>query len=434
VFAYQADLGKVGGTPSSPRLFALGNVRQPAASYLTSAIPPLWQSYWSTWQAMLAEGLADANAGTLVARADALDHQVAVAAVAAGGAHYAGLCALALRQAFGGVELLNTSADPWMFLKEISSDGNLSTVDVIYPSMPAFLYVNPTLVRHLLTPLLVYAESGKWPQPFAEHDLGSSYPNASGHNDGGGENMPVEESANMVLMTAAYLKAANSADANLWVNSHYPVLKQWTEYLVTNALDPGLQNQTDDFTGFIAHSSNLALKGILAIGAMGQIAATLGMTADATHYKSVAQSYITQWSTKSQDGATTHLKLAYDQDDVTWSLKYNSYPDRLLGLGLIPAATLDEETAWYAQQRAPYGFPLDNRHSYTKADWELWTAAGVSDPALRQALVDGVYHFADATPSRVPMTDWYDTVTGTQNGFQARPVIGGLFSLLTLAH
>jgi hypothetical protein len=432
VFAYQSDLGKLGGTPSSPRLFALGNVRQPAASYLTANLPPLWQGYWSTWQAMLGDALADANAGTLVSRADALDHLVAVAAVAAGGARYAGLCALALRQAFGGVELLNTTADPWMFLKEISSDGNLSTVDVIYPSMPAFLYVNPTLLRYMLTPLLVYAESGKWTQPFAEHDLGSSYPNATGHNDGGGENMPVEESANMVIMTAAYLKAANSAEANLWVNSHYAILKQWSDYLVTNALDPGLQNQTDDFTGFIAHSSNLALKGILAIGAMGQIANTLGQTADATHYQSVAQSYITQWSTKSQDGASTHLKLAYDADDATWSLKYNSYPDRLLGLGLIPAATLAEETAWYAQQKAAYGFPLDNRHTYTKADWELWTAAGISDPALRQALVDTVHHFADQTPSRVPLTDWYDTVAGTQNGFQARPVIGGLFSLMTL--
>jgi hypothetical protein len=289
-------------------------------------------------------------------------------------------------------------------------------------------------LRYLLQPHFVYAESGKWPQTYSVHDLGAHYPVADGHNDGGGENMPVEESANMVLMTAAYLQAANSVDANTFVKSHYAILKQWSDYLVANALDPGLQNQTDDFTGFIAHSSNLALKGILAIGAMGHIATTLGQTADATHYSTTAQSYITQWSTKSQDATSTHLKLAYDQADVTWSLKYNSYPDRLLGLALIPAATLTEESTWYAAQKAPYGFPLDNRHSYTKADWELWTAAGVGDRALRQAFVDGVYAFANGTPSRVPLTDWYDTVAGTQNGFQARPVIGGLLSLLTLTH
>jgi hypothetical protein len=240
--------------------------------------------------------------------------------------------------------------------------------------------------------------------------------------------MPVEESANMLIMSAAYLARGGPAS---FATEHYAILRQWAEYLVANALDPGYQNQTDDFTGFIAHSVNLALKGIVGIGAMSQIAEAAGNAADAAHYVGVARDYITRWQQKAQDG--THLRLAYDQPG-TWSLKYNGYPDTLLGLHLVPDPVATEEADWYLAHRNQFGVPLDLRHSYTKTDWELWTAAWQhGDPAIRDALIDDVYLFANTSPSRVPFTDWYDTVSGRQVGFQARPVIGGVFALLTVA-
>jgi hypothetical protein len=45
-------------------------------------------------------------------------------------------------------------------------------------------------------------------------------------------------------------------------------------------------------------------------------------------------------------------------------------------------------------------------------------------------LIDGVYDYATSTPQRVPFSDLYNVSDGTQNGFSARPVQGGMFALL----
>jgi hypothetical protein len=443
VFAFDFALGSINGTPTSPLVLALGHVRQPAVSYQGNQVPPLWQSYWSSWQQMLAFFYDDFSAA--LSRANTLDASITAAAVSAGGFHYAALCALATRQAFGGVELVNTTAAPWMFLKEISSDGNVSTIDVVYPSFPIFYYLNPTLLSLLLAPILTYTESGLWPQTYCVHDLGSSYPNASGHNDGGGENMPVEESANMLIMAAAYVQQAGSNAAS-FSQAHYKILKQWADYLNApnggnpsrpNALDPLFQNQTDDFTGSIAHSTNLALKGIIAIGAMSIIAQAAGNSSDQQFYSNTAHTLIGQWAQLGQDPSQAHLDIAYNESDTasgtgpgTYSLKYNGFSDKVLGLSLVSSSVASEEAAWYQSKQNQYGIPLDSRHTYTKADWEMWTAAATDTKALRQFLIDSLYSFYNTSPSRVPSTDWYDTIADTQNGFQARPVVGGFYALL----
>lgn len=427
VFAFNFDLGSVRGSTTAQ--LSVGHVREPAVSYLGTPLPPLWKSYWTSWQQMAAFFHADAAAAW--DRTAALDRKVERDATAAGGEKYAALCALALRQAYAGTELVSRGGKPWAFLKEISSDGNVSTVDVTYPAMPVFAYLDPAYLGLLVEPVLDYAETGGWPKTFAEHDLGSHYPNADGHNDGNEEDMQVEESANMLLMSAAYLARTDSATVKGFCTAHYAILKQWADYLVDNALDPGFQNQTDDFTGFIGHSANLALKGILAIGAMSQVATAGGNAADSAHYLGIAEDYIAQWVGKAQDTTGDHLKLAYDQPG-TWSLKYNGYPDALLGLNLIPRSVAAKEAAWYLRQANQYGVPLDLRHSYTKGDWEMWTAAWLRDYPVSELLIDSLYNFVNTSPSRVAFTDFYDTVSDHQSGFQARPVVGGIFALLSL--
>ncbi len=462
VFAFANDFGRVGAAQTTPFKIVVGHVRDPAVSFHGTQVSGLWRQYFPTQEAMLAFDYNDI--GGALSRADALDKNLRQASKSVGNAHYAAITATVLRQAFAATELVGSTSNPLLFLEEISSDDNVQTVDVMYPSMPAFLYMNPELLRYMLEPVIEYSESGYWPEPFSPHDLGSSYPNADGHDDGGGENMPVEETANMLIMADAYMQHTTQPKAAAYALQHYRLFKQWADYLLSypapnakefpypNALDPQYQNQTDDFTGRIAHSVNLALKGIEAVGAMAQIADYAGKTAQAKHYRSRAETMIGKWATMAQSSDGSHLLLQYkeaansqspdttSEPDSYWSLKYNAYPDKLLGLNLIPRAILAEEAAWYRTQEHPTGIPLDPRtltdnnvaHGFTKADWQIWTAASTNDATLAKDIYDEVYNYANTTQSGEPFSDYYDPTSTYVSGFRARPVMGGAFAPLTL--
>jgi len=168
----------------------------------------------------------------------------------------------------------------------------------------------------------------------------------------------------MLIMTLAYAQRAND---NAYLAQHYDILKQWTGYLVDEALIPQNQISTDDFAGSLANQTNLALKGMVGIEAMAQIANRTGHAADGANYTNIAHSYISQWQDLgiAHDANPPHTTLAYGMND-TYGLLYNLFGDRELGLELVPQSVYDMQSAFYPTVFNEYGVPLDTRHTYTK--------------------------------------------------------------------
>jgi len=422
VLAAAFDLGTVGAEPVERWLMiAYDDIF--SLQYFQRNLRPYWRRKGDTAADLLLA--ANRDYAALAERCRRYDAELTADLVKAGGPKYAQIAVLAFRQALAAHKLaVDIDGSPIYFPKENFSNGCIDTVDVFYPSAPLFLYASPALLKASVQPVLEYASLPRWPWPFAPHDLGQ-YPLANGQVYGGGEKneinqMPVEESGNMLILTAALAKAEGNAEL---ARKYWPVLKKWAHYLRENGMDPENQLSTDDFAGHLAHNTNLSIKAIVALGAYAQLADQLGER-ESVEFAEIAREMAAKWGPMAADGE--HYRLAFDKPG-TWSQKYNLVWDRLLGLNLFPPEIARKEIAFYKTVQNQYGLPLDNRESYTKTDWIVWTATLAENQGDFEALIDPVFRSLNATPTRVPMTDWYWTKDAKQRGFQARSVVGGVF-------
>lgn len=362
---------------------------------------------------------ADSEYDKLMVQCTNFDKKLMEEATKAGGKKYAELCALAYRQAITAHKLVQAPNGDLLFLsKENFSNGSIGTVDVTYPSAPMFLYYNPELAKGLLNHIFYYSESGKWKKPFPAHDVGT-YPHANGQTYGG--DMPVEESGNMLILTAAIAKIEGNA---AYVEKHWSVLTTWADYLVEKGLDPENQLCTDDFAGHFAHNTNLSVKAILGVASYGYMAKMLGKKEIAEKYISEARKMAQKWMNMADDG--THYRLTFDKPG-TWSQKYNLVWDKLLKFDIFPKEVAGKEVKYYQTKQNEYGLPLDNRASYTKTDWIIWTATLASDKATFEEFINPLHLFMNETKDRIPMSDWTFTDQPYHRGFRARSVVGGYF-------
>ncbi|KAM3419418.1 hypothetical protein BST61_g5346 [Cercospora zeina] len=510
-------------TPQDSVVFTLAHTQDPVTQFASSRgltwMRPLWMSYFSSDAELIDFHYGDFDHAR--ALASNYSQQVARDAYASGSDSYKDIVELSARQVMGATTFSGTPENPILFLKEISSNGNCQTVDVIFPAFPFFLYTNPRWLAYLLEPLLEHMLSGQYPNDYTMHDLGTHFPNMTGHPDGRDEYMPVEECGDMLIMGLALMNSltygsadtaqspwsalgepksqeqlqmqsndatpfslpskletrdgifglddqfggvTSSHQAQKWLSRTYSLWKQWTGYLVDYSLYPHNQLCTDDFAGWLPLMTNLALKGIIGIKAMSELAELNGETSDAKYYRNISEVYVKEWEKQGMSRDGGRAKLAYDWYG-SWTTLYSLYADALLCFhpspgttespvassrddraqeplipgghaeaNFIPDRIYQTQSDWYGVVMQKYGLPLDSRHLYTKSDWEF-QAAAVASKKTRSQILDKVATWLNETASDRPFTDLYKTEgDGGFPGpnFFARPVVGSHFAFLTL--
>ena len=92
----------------------------------------------------------------------------------------------------------------------------------------------------------------------------------------------------MLVLALSYAQKTGDKSV-IWAT--YPLFTQWTGCLVNDSLIPANQISTDDFEGALANQTNLAIKGMIGIRAMGEITTMLARSAMPV---SIASNYATK--------------------------------------------------------------------------------------------------------------------------------------------
>ncbi|KAJ5319775.1 hypothetical protein PENANT_c026G10365 [Penicillium antarcticum] len=430
VVALVHDLGHV--TDGLSVNFVVGYEREAAINYLGEAYTGYYRAEYPTTSSTLSFFLDDY--GSALLESWKLDMEIVTLSAAAAGPKYADIIALSTRQAYGGIDLTipNNTLDTknvLAFIKELSSDGNINTIDVIMPAFPIYFVMDPDYIRLLLEPVMKYLAAGRWHLPYTIHDLGTHYPHAIGHDDQRAEPMPIEECGNLLILASVYAYATGDTK---WTSQYTEIFQKYADYLVENSINIATQLSSNDAAGPLANETNLAIKAAVGLKAFGEMSGN-------TYYTRIGEEHANLFFGQGlgTDNEKTHFVLEYPDYPETWKTPYNLFPDVLLDLKTFPDAAYRMGSDFFATVRGKYGVPLDNRQDWAKSDWNMWLA-GTFDTSTRDEFVDDLWAFMTNGKHNWPFSDRYvaNSAHGNEPGVpilcRARPTVGGHFALLAL--
>ncbi|PTU20072.1 hypothetical protein P175DRAFT_0460422 [Aspergillus ochraceoroseus IBT 24754] len=431
IVAFAHDLGTISGEHSVN--FAVGYDREAAINYLGKPYTGYYRSEYSdTYDALVhfLDDYEDALRESVI-----LDREMAAQATAAAGQKYADIVTLSARQAYGAIDLTipNYSLDTkdiLAFVKELSSNGNLNTVDVIMPAFPIYYVMDPNYIRLLLEPMMRYLAAGRWRQPYVIHDMGKHYPNALGHDDQKAEPMPIEECGNLMVLMLAYVRATGDT---AWPARYMALLKKYADYLVDNSIEIAMQLSSNDAAGALANETNLAIKAAVGLKAFGMLS---GLREYSRIGEERARLFFNQGL--GTDDAKSHFVLQYPDKPNSWKIPYNLFPDVLFDLKTFPKEAYQMGNTFFKSVRAEYGVHLDSRQDWAKSDWNMWLAGTFDDLSTRDEFVDDLWAFMSNGKHNWPFSDRYVSTSakGRTPGHpilcRARPTVGGHFALMAL--
>lgn len=421
------DLGTV--AEESAVTFAIGHVREQAIDFLGEAQTGYYRSTHAETLAAVSHFLDDyddARAESII-----LDELIQLRGITSYGSNYSDILALSVRQVYGGVELTipNESLDTGntrAFIKEISSNGNINTVDVIYATFPIFYILSPEFIKLLITPVFEYMGTDAYTKKYAVHELGRSYPNATGHPYDG-EEMPIEESGNMIILTYAYQTATGNTDL---ADTYAAQLAQYATYIHENGLYPVAQLSLNDALGELANQTNLAVKAAVGLATYGALTGQQNYTWAGRHFADKI------WTERlGTDRAGTHFLIQYGI--TPWFLVYNHYPDLLFGLDVFPEEVYSATSKFYPTVRGEAGVPLDGTIGWGQTNWQAFVAATVSGDT-RDMFISDMHTYITNGLNTAPFSDryWVEARDGYSAGeafrFRARPTLGSHFALAAL--